>query len=189
VHLSATERGGTIINGSFDAAQHSFEFTTVYPQGSDPVQRAVQGSTNATETAWQLEEQVTYQDAFIERNELSGTESADGRTLSGSHAGRDETVEFELQSNLDETLLEGFVQNDRDQRIDFELEQFADGGSLVDFVATEPGLRIEGHLEVGADGCGQGTLEITENDTTVTIEVTFCDQELDNAAAIVASQF
>lgn len=188
VHLSAAERNGTTTTGSFDEAQHSFEFTSVYPQGSDPVRRAVQGSTNADETAWQLEEQVTYLDAFVERNVLAANENAEGRTLIGSHAGRDEVVEFELQTNLDETRLEGFVQNDREQRIEFELEQFADGGSLVDFVATEPGVRVEGHLEIGADGCGQGTLTVTESGSTVTIDVSFCDAELDQAAAIVAGQ-
>ena len=186
VHLDATERNGTTTEGSFDDAANTFEFTTNYPAGFDPVRRAVQGSTNEAETAWQLDEQVTFADAFVERNHLEASENHSGRKLSGSHEGRDETVEFELESNLDETMLAGWIENDLDQRIEFSVEQLSDGSALLDFVATEPGLRVEGHLELDPSGCGNGTLTITENDATVTIEVTFCDGELENDDAILA---
>lgn len=186
VSLSAEERNGTTTVGSFDPAARQFEFTTAYPGGFDPVSRAVQGSTNADETAWQLDEQVRFADGFVERNHLEATEDAQGKSLSGSHAGRDETVEFALESNLDETMLSGWVENDLDQRIEFSVEQLADGSALLDFVATEPGLRIEGHLELDPDGCGNGSLTITENDATVTIEVSFCDGVVDNEEAILA---
>lgn len=186
VHLDGTSRDGTTVSGSFDEAAGTFEITTVHPQGHDPARRAVQGSVDAANAAWELSEQVTYLDGFVERNELAGSQGPDGRTLSGSHEGRDESVEFELSSNLDETRLEGFVQNDRGQRVEFEVEQFADGGSIIDFVATEPGLRIVGHLEVQADGCGTGTLTITENGSTVTIDISFCGNALDDVDAILA---
>lgn len=186
VYLDGTSRDGTTVSGSFDEAAGTFEVTTVHPQGHDPARRAVQGSVDAANASWELSEQVTYLDGFVERNELAGSQRPDGRTLSGSHAGRDESVEFELSSNLDETRLEGFVQNDRGQRVEFEVEQFADGGSIVDFVATEPGLRIVGHLEVQADGCGTGTLTITENGSTVTIDISFCGNALDDVDAILA---
>ena len=186
VILNATERDGTTTVGQFDESTRSFEFTTNYPEGADPVQRAAQGSTNADDTAWQLDEQVTFIDGFVELNHLAATETASGRTLSGSHVGRDESVTFELQSDLEETMFSGYVENDQQQRIEFSIEKLADGGALVDFVATEPGLRVEGHLEVDPSGCGNGTLTITENDTTVTIEVSFCDGDLDNDEAILA---
>jgi hypothetical protein len=186
VRLNATRRDGTTAVGEFNEAAHTFEFATSYPEGSDPIRRAVQGSTNENETAWQLDEQVSFSDGFVERNHLAATEDANGRTLSGTHQGRDESVEFQLQSNLDETMLSGYVQNDQDQRIEFSIEQLADGSALLDFVATEPGLRVEGHLELDPSGCGNGTLTITENDATVTIEVSFCDGDLENDEAILA---
>jgi hypothetical protein len=186
VHLDAEARDGSTTVGSFDESSHRFEFTTAWPQGFDPVERSVQGSTNADETAWQLDEQVTYADGFVEENHLEGSEDDQGSRLAGTHAGRDETVDFELASNLEETRLSGWIENDRDQRIEFEVEELADGSMLLDFLATEPGVRVEGHLEVGPDGCGDGTLTITENGNTVTIEVSFCDGELENDDAILA---
>ncbi len=186
VTLEALERDGTETDGSYDPATRGFEFTTVYPAGSDPVQRAVQGSTNADETEFMLAEQVTYLDGFVERNELSGVESADGRTLSGSHDGRDESLDFELSSNLDETRLEGWIENDQQQRVEFAAEDLPDGSRLLDFTATEPGVTVVGHLEAGPDGCGTGTLEITEDGTTVTIEFEFCDDDLDESAILAA---
>ncbi|RKZ16436.1 hypothetical protein DRQ53_06335, partial [bacterium] len=187
VHLDAEQRDGTRTVGSFDESAHSFQFTTTYPDGADPVQSAVQGSTNADETEWQLDEQVSFADGFIEKNHLEGSEGSNGSTLSGTHAGRDETVEFELESNLDETMLSGWVENDQDQRIEFTLEQLTDGSVLLDFVATEPGIRVEGHLEVGPDGCGSGSLTITEDGATVTIDVTFCDGELDDEPVLAGN--
>ena len=186
VHLSAIGRDGTTTVGEFDELAHTFEFATSYPEGADPVQRAVQGSTNENETAWELDEQVTFVDGFVERNHLSASATASGRTLSGSHAGRDESVTFELRTDLDETMFSGYVENDQQQRIEFAVEKLADGSALVFFVATEPGLRVEGHLEIDPSGCGNGTLTITENDTTVTIEVSFCDGDLENDEAILA---
>ena len=186
VHLDAEARDGTKTVGSFDEAAHSFEFTTTSPEGFDPVRRAVQGTTNEDETEWQLDEQVNWADGFVEVNHLEGSEGPQGHRLAGSHAGREETVEFELESNLDETMLSGWIENDQEQRIEFSVEELPDGSALLDFVATEPGVRVEGHLELGPDGCGIGTLTITENGTTVTVEVTFCDGELENDDAILA---
>lgn len=186
VRLDAEGRDGTITVGSFEHDAHVFEFTTTYPDGADPVERSVQGSTDPEATAWQLDEQVTYLDAFVERNHLEASETAQGRSLAGSHTGREETVRFELTSTPDDTRMAGWVENDRDQRIEFEIEQFTDGGALIDFVATEPGLRVEGHLEADPTGCGNGTLTITEADATVTLEVSFCHGELENDEAILA---
>lgn len=175
VTLSASNRDGASVDGSYDPALGSFEITTTYPQGSDPVSEAVQGTVTEDETEWQLDAQITYADGFVERNHLEGQESGDELRLAGTHEGRDETVSFELQSNRDETLQSGWVENDREERIEFTLETLTDGSRLLDFVATEPGVRVVGHLEVDPDGCGNGTLEVTEDGNTVTITIEYCE--------------
>lgn len=187
VTLDAINRDGTEVDGSYDPNQHSFEITTVYPAGSDPVQASAQGSTNADETEWTLSEQITFLDGFVESNSLSGREDENGTTLSGSHVGRDESVDFALSANADETILEGWVENDQEQRVEFTAEELPDGSALLDFVATEPGLRVVGHLESDPDGCGTGTLEITENDITVTIDFDYCDGELEDDSILAGN--
>lgn len=187
VTLDADQRDGTEVDGTYDPNARTFEIDTVYPAGSDPVRASAQGSTNADETEFTLAEQITYLDGFVESNTLSGREDANGTTLSGSHVGRDESIDFELSSNVDETILEGWVENDQEQRIEFTAEELPDGSSLLDFVATEPGVRVVGHLESDPDGCGTGTLEITENDQTVTIDFDFCDGELEDDAILAGN--
>ena len=91
---------------------------------------------------------------------------------------RDESVEFELESNLDETEYSGSVSNDRGESFSFDVEILADNGRIVDFVAVSPTTRVEGHFEIGADGCGNGTLHIEENGNTADIELSFCENEL-----------
>lgn len=179
VHLDATRRDGTSVSGSYDEAAHSFEVTTSYPTGHDPVQESLSGSTNADETAWQLDATSTWADGFVETAHLQGREDGEGKHLSGEYDGRDEAFAFSLDSNLEETLLVGHLENDQEQVLDFELEELPDGSHLVDFVATEPGLRVVGHLEIDPLGCGEGTLEITEDGATATIELSFCDAEIE----------
>jgi len=179
VTLETIERDGTEIDGTYDPNDRSFEITTVFPAGSDPVQSTVSGSTNEDETSFSLSEQITYLDGFVESNTLNGSETESGSNLNGEHVGRDETVSFDLSSNADETRLEGWVENDQEERIEFTAEELPDGSALLDFVATEPGLRVVGHLESDPTGCGTGTLEITENDATVVITFDFCEGDLD----------
>ena len=187
VTLEASNHDGTIVSGTFDPAQNSFEFTTVYPEGSDPVSRAVQGSTNADETAWQLDEQVTFLDGFVETNHLEGSEDDSGKQLAGTHNGRDESVSFELHSNADETRLEGWIENDQQERLEWSVEILPDDSKIIDFTATEPGVQVVGHFEEDPDGCGEGTLEITENGATATIDVSYCDGELDDSLLLGAN--
>jgi hypothetical protein len=180
VYLDASNQDGTTVSGSYDDALHEFSLSVAHPEGSDPVRETLSGSTNEDETAWQLDAEVFYADGFIETGHLEGSEDSDGKHLSGNFSGRDESVSFQLDSSLDETRLEGHIENDQQQQIDFVIEQLPDGGSLVHFDASEPGLRVVGDLEIDADGCGEGTLEITEGDNQVTIDVSFCDGDLDD---------
>jgi len=186
VNLRVDERDGSVSTGSFDPSAGSFSVQTTYPAGSDPVERSIDGESNADGSDWSLDEEIEYLDGFVERNHLEGRELADRKELSGSHAGRDETVEFDLASNLDGTQLEGTISNDRGESLEFAVELLPDLSRIIDFVAVNPTTRVEGHLEIGADGCGSGTLVVEEGGSRATVEIEFCHDEItDDAGNVV----
>jgi hypothetical protein len=176
VALDAQDRDGTHTSGSFDEAAGSFELSTTYPSGGEIVSRAIQGKTLSD--GWELDEQVGYDDGFVELNHLEALENAQGKQLSGSHEGRDGSLSFHFASNADETVFTGQVENDKDQSFEFAIEVYEDGGRRVDFTAIDNEITVVGELMVDAEGCGEGSLTVTEGANTVRIEVSFCDREL-----------
>lgn len=176
VALDALDRDGTQTTGSFDEAAGRFEINTVYPAGGELVSRAIQGQTLSN--GWELDEQISYDDGFVELNHLKGIEDANGKELSGSHDGRDESLSFVFTSNADETMFTGQVENDKNQSFEFAIEVYEDGGRSVNFTAIDNEITVVGELMVDAEGCGEGFLLVTEGANSVRIEVSFCDRQL-----------
>jgi hypothetical protein len=182
VTLELNDREGIHTTGSFDENAGTFAVQTQFPSGYDPVLRSIDGQSNADGTDWSLNEQIEYADAFVERNHLEGRETASSKELAGSHAGRDETVEFELSSNLDETQYQGWIRNDRDESLEFAVEILSDLSRIVDFEAQNATTRVVGHLVIDVDGCGTGTIHVYEAGNHASIEVEFCDEQLSDDA-------
>jgi hypothetical protein len=182
VTLELNDRAGIHTTGSFDQNTGTFAIATQFPQGYDPVLRSIEGQSNSDGSDWSLDEEIQYADAFVERNHLEGRVMASGKELAGSHAGRDETVEFELSSNLDETRYEGWIRNDRDESLEFAVEILSDLSRIVDFEAQDATTRVVGHLVIDADGCGTGTIEVYEAGNHASIEVEFCGERLSDDA-------
>ena len=176
VELDALERDGTRTTGSFDEVAGTFSISTQYPAGGEIVSRSISGKTLSN--GWELDEQIEYDDGFVELNHLVGIEDANGKQLRGSHVGRDESFEFLFTSNADETVFTGMVENDQNQSYEFVIELFDDGSRSVKFTAIDNDITVVGELMVDAEGCGEGFLLVTEGSNTVRIEVSFCDRQL-----------
>ncbi len=174
--LDEMRRDGTVVAGTFDENDNSFDVTTTFPAGSDPTQVAQSGMSNddTGERSYTIE--ATYADQTTRTLTVATNENSDGTsTVSGSEVTEDGTSTFTMTWNPATATLSGAASGPNDETLDYLLVWQEDGSGLWDFTYMDPNddLTVVGDMVVNPDGSGCGTLRVERNNLATITPVCF----------------